>query len=321
MPGQRRVPSRWLRAAVGIATLAVLVWWLGAEPFLDPLRRLDAGPLVAAVLIAVPTTVCCAWRWQLVSRGLGSDLALGPAIAAYYRSQFLNTVLPGGVLGDVHRTAWRGRETGNLGHAARVVIWERTAGQVVQIALTIVLLLLLPSPVGSSVPIVAGVVVTGALFVVLALRSLGRGAARPARIARAVVTDVRSGLLSARTWPGVLIASTVVVAGHVATFVIAASAAGTRAPALELPMLALLVLLVAALPVNVAGWGPREAGAAGVFALAGLGAAQGVSTTVMYGVLVLVATLPGAAVLLVSWLRPPTRTSASIGVPRSVAHG
>ena len=49
------------------------------------------------------TTLCCAWRWRIVARGLGVDLPLGTAVAAYYRSLFLNVTLPGGVVGDVHR--------------------------------------------------------------------------------------------------------------------------------------------------------------------------------------------------------------------------
>jgi hypothetical protein len=71
--------------------------------------------------------------------------------------------------------------------------------------------------------------------------------------------------------------------------------------------LALLVLLAMALPTNVAGWGPREGAAAGVFAMAGLGAAQGVATAVVYGVMVLVATLPGAVLLMGAWVRPASR--------------
>ena len=50
----------------------------------------------------------------------------------------------------------------------------------------------------------------------------------------------------------------------------------------------LLVLLAAGLPLNVAGWGPREGMAAWAFGAAGLGAAQGVATAVAYGALVLV---------------------------------
>src|ERR1700709_306280 len=94
----------------GAAILAVLVWRVGTGPFLDGIRTIDARSLSAAAGIAATTTVCCAWRWTLVARGMRLDVALGPAIGAYYRSQFLNTVLPGGVLGDVHRGVIHGRD-------------------------------------------------------------------------------------------------------------------------------------------------------------------------------------------------------------------
>jgi len=61
--------------------------------------------------------------------------------------------------------------------------------------------------------------------------------------------------------------------------------------------LALVVMLAAAIPLNVAGWGPREGAAAWVFAGAGLGATQGATVAVVYGVLALVATLPGGLLL------------------------
>ena len=73
--------------------------------------------------------------------------------------------------------------------------------------------------------------------------------------------------------------------------------------------LALLVLLAMTIPLSIGGWGPREGAAAWLFTMAGLSAAQGVSTSVVYGVLSLVASLPGAVVLLVAWLRRPTATS------------
>jgi glycosyltransferase 2 family protein len=306
--GDRRlVPSRgtssWARMTVGAAILVVLIWRLGAGAFLEPLHQLDVWWLAAAVGIAVPTTVCCAWRWQLVSRGLGSELPLGEAVGAYYQSQFLNTVLPGGVLGDVHRGVRRGHEVGDLGRALRAVAWERTAGQVVQIVLTIVVLLVLPSPLRSSMPVVALAVVMVALGAVVVARKLPRlGSSAPARAARAVTTDVR-GLLAGRVWPGVVLASAVVVAGHATTFLVAARAAGSTVSPTRLLPLVLIVLLVTALPTSFAGWGPREGGAAWVFPLAGLGADQGVATAVIYGVMVFVATLPGAAVLVVAWLR------------------
>jgi hypothetical protein len=49
-----------------------------------------------------------------------------------------------------------------------------------------------------------------------------------------------------------------VLAGHLATFVVAARAAGSHASLLRLAPLMLLALLAMSLPVNVGGWGPRE---------------------------------------------------------------
>ena len=65
--------------------------------------------------------------------------------------------------------------------------------------------------------------------------------------------------------------------------------------------LALLAMQAAALP-NVGGWGPREGVTAWAFAAAGLGASLGVATAVVYGLMVFVASLPGAVVLVAAWL-------------------
>jgi hypothetical protein len=94
------------------------------------------------------------------------------------------------------------------------------------------------------------------------------------------------------------VASLLAVVGHVATFLVAARTAGVTAPVPVLLPLALLVLVAMGIPANVAGWGPREGVAAWVFGAAGLGAGAGVATAVVYGVMVLVASLPGVVVLL-----------------------
>ena len=57
--------------------------------------------------------------------GLGVELSLPAAVAAYYRSMFLNVTLPGGVLGDVHRAVSHGRDVSDVGRAVRSVVWER----------------------------------------------------------------------------------------------------------------------------------------------------------------------------------------------------
>ena len=283
----RRTLWTWARFALPALTIAVLVWRLGTGPFLDGLHSVDGGALAAATAIAMLTTVCYGWRWKIVARGLGVDLALRSAVAAYYRSMFLNLTLPGGIVGDVHRGVSHGRDVNDVGRALRSVAWERVAGQVLLILVTVGVLLALPSPVHAIMPVVAIVVVVAVLGIVLVART----------------SDVREGLLVRRAWPGIALASAVIVAGHVATFLIAVRTAGVTAPVSRVLPLALLVIAAMVLP-NVGGWGPREGVAAWVFGAAGLGAQQGVSTAVVYGVMALVASLPGALVLVVAWLRP-----------------
>jgi uncharacterized membrane protein YbhN (UPF0104 family) len=307
---------KWARVIGSAATIAVLVWRLGASPFLNGIRTVDVRALVAGTLLAVVTTVCCAWRWTIVARGLGVDLPLPAAVAAYYRSQFLNVTLPGGVVGDVHRGVSHGRDVGDVGRALRAVAWERFAGQVVQLVLTVIVLLVLPSPVHSAMPFVAIGLVAGGASIVLVARARPRGGlSRRARAWTAARGDIRDGLLARRAWPRIALASALVVAGHAVTFLIAARTAGITAPPSQVLPLALLVMLIMVVP-SVGGWGPREGGSAWAFAAVGLGASRGVTTAVVYGVIVLVATLPGAAVLVLSWIRqfrrPERRTKSRI---------
>jgi uncharacterized membrane protein YbhN (UPF0104 family) len=302
-------------------TFAVLIWRLGTGPFLDGVRTVDGRALAAAAAIAGLTTVCCAWRWKIVAGGLGVDLSLPAAVAAYYRSQFLNLTLPGGIVGDVHRAVSHGREVSDVGCAMRAVAWERFAGQVVQALLTIMLLLTLSSPVHGSMPLVAIVVVVALSGVVLLARARPDGARSAwARGWSAAAGDIRRGLLARRAWPRIGLASGLVLGGHTATFLIAARSAGTAAPLSRMVPIALLVLLAGVLP-SVGGWGPREGVTAWVFAAAGLGAGRGVTTAVVYGVMVLVASLPGAVVLVVgSWRHNRPSPSSELWVSDQPAH-
>ena len=265
-----RVRAR-LRLAAGLVVLAVVVWRLGAGPFLDGLRHVDATALVAGLLIGVPTTVCSAWRWRLVARTRGVDLPLRDAVVAYYRSQLLNSTLPGGVLGDVHRA---------VRHGISPVALERVAGQLVQVGITAFVLLLLPSPLLLPAWVL---VVVCAVVVLLAAR-----------------------------WSLVALASTLAVLGYVAGFLVAAATVGVDASVLRLLPIALVVLVAMSVPANIAGWGPREGVAAWAFAAAGLGAATGVATTVVYGVMSLAAAAPGVLVLIADRRRNRTVNDADL---------
>lgn len=235
-----------VRLAAGLAVLLVLVQQLGGGPFFDGLRTVQPWAVLTTLLITAATTYCCAKRWTLVANRYSAPLPLATAYAAYYRSQFINVVLPGGVVGDVHR---------GVRHGWRAVLLERGIGQVVQIAL--VGALLMPDPWRWW----------GVAALALAVSALGAIAA-----------------LSALS-----------TAGHLLVFVIAAQS--THLPLTALLPIGALVLLGAAIPFNIAGWGPREGVAAYAFAAFGSTTATGLTVAVTFGILSSLATLPGLLVL------------------------
>ena len=298
-PVVRRFGPSLLRLAAGVTVLWFIARQVGAAPFEDGLRAVTWQAVVAAVTLTALTTVCSAWRWRVVARALGVDIGLPAAACAYYRSLFLNSVLPGGVLGDVHRAVTHGRRAGDVARGVRAVAWERLCGQVIQAVVTVVVLLTLTSPVRPALPyVLAGIAGVAGCAALVVLGAARRGRSRPARAARAIAADLRRGLLVPGVWPQLTLASVLVVAGHTATFVIAARVAGCTAPLGELIALLMVVQIAAGIPLSVGGWGPREGAAAWAFAAAGLGAANGVTAATLYAVLMLAAVAPGAGLLL-----------------------
>jgi uncharacterized membrane protein YbhN (UPF0104 family) len=286
------------RLVGGATVLGLLLWRLGTAPFVHGIRTVDGRALAAACTLALATTVCAAWRWQVVAGAMGVPIRLRTAVASCYRAQFLNVTLPGGVMGDVHRGVRHGRAAGRVGRSLGAVAWERSAGQAVQLALAVVVLVLLPSPVGRVGAAVGGGALAALVVGAVALRARRyAGSSRWARIARLLSHDVHRVLLARAVWPRVVLASVLVVAGHVATFAVAAWTTGAQMSPAQLLPVALVVLVASGLPVNIAGWGPREGVAVWAFAASGWGAAQGLSTAVAYGVMAFAASLPGAAVL------------------------
>jgi uncharacterized membrane protein YbhN (UPF0104 family) len=279
----------------GLAVLGVLAAYLGTQPFVTGLRAVGPGSVAVALVVVAATTACSAQRWRLVARGYGVEIPLRSATAAYYRSQFLNSVLPGGVLGDVHR--------GVSHRALRSVVWERVLGQAVAVALALMVVLVAwPADSAPSTPALAGLAVAAIVGVAVL-----------------VVALANKDVLEPEVVPALIGLSALAATGHALVFLVAARAVEVDASPATLMPLALVVLIAAAIPLHIAGWGPREGAAAWAFAGAGLGAATGTSVAVAYGVLALLAALPGAVLLVV---RRPAAPTPEAAVPEEVAvHG
>lgn len=302
--------GRWSRIArplVGVAILAGVVWWFPLGAFTAAFGAVDPATVTTALGIGLVTTLLCAGRWVLVARGVGLRLPWVRAVADYYRALFLNAVLPAGVLGDVHRAVSHGRYAGDVARGVRAVLLERMAGQVVLAATCAVLLFTLPAALlGPGLLAVAASLAVFALMALVVALGWVLGRRRGSawwRALSATVADTRAGLFTVTTGPGVVLLSAAALAGHLTLFLVAARAVGVAVPAPALLPLLVLALVAMSVPANLGGWGPREAVTALAFGAAGLGADLGLTVSVAYGLLALVASLPGGLVLLWRLLR------------------
>ncbi|MGX7827941.1 lysylphosphatidylglycerol synthase transmembrane domain-containing protein [Actinokineospora sp. 24-640] len=239
---------------------------------------------------------------------------MGTAVADYYRALLLNAVLPAGVLGDVHRAVSHGRRSGDLGRGVRAVVIERLVGQAVlfvAVGAALVARPALPAAIAPGTVVVVLAVLTAVAVTLLWRRVRGTWAGTCSGTWSGTWSGTRSAVFSGRALPLVLLLSAAALAGHVGLFIVAARAVGTAAPVLDLVPLVLTALLVMSVPVNVGGWGPREAFLAMAFGSVGLGAERGLSTAVAYGVLAMAASLPGALVLAADYRPRTARQSAN----------
>jgi uncharacterized membrane protein YbhN (UPF0104 family) len=281
---------------------------------LSRLSELSLGWVALGLAITVLQVGVLAWRWRYTAARLGVDLPLRKALGEYYLGILLNQLLPGGVAGDVSR-AWRHTRTGApTGPAVRAVILERASAQVVMTCAAIVSILLLPWAVGVVRAAVGAVLLAAGLACYrVVLPRLVRGSGEESTAAR-FWADTRRAVFSADAFAAQLVSALSVVGSYIAVFVVAARAVGVETPIASILPLVAPVLMTMLIPLTVAGWGIREAAATALWGLTGLTPEDGAAISVTYGLLVLVSSAPGLAVLMQNLIGGRGRTA---GPPRA----
>ena len=154
---------------------------------------------------------------------------------------------------------------------------------------------------GDLVLWIAGVVAAVAI-VILGLRLV------PGMVSRVSVGFVQSAhraLFARDVWVWQVGLSLLIVACNLASLAFCAAATGTVLPMAAVFTVLPLVLSAMLIPVSVGGWGLREGAAAAIWPVLGARAEAGIAASIVFGIVILVATLPGLWVLLRRMRRDP----------------
>jgi uncharacterized membrane protein YbhN (UPF0104 family) len=264
----KRILVLALRIVVPLAILAILAHQFGSDAFRPALEVLAPVPIMAAVALGFVAMAAQAARWRLLMASAGLAITQREATVEYYRACALNAVLPGGVAGDVLR-AWRQRTGAAQGWrpVAMAVIADRAIGLCVLMSMAAVVLVADEPGVAA---ILTGVAVVSFLIARPSLRRLSR-------VHRAAVAG----------W------SVIALAAFLGMAMVAADAIGVSAGPRIILTLGLANLAGMAIPLNLGGWGPREAAGAIAATLVGAPAEVGLAVAAGYGLLSTISVLPG----------------------------
>lgn len=279
--------------------LLVLLWRLveGEEAF-RLLMGAEPGWIVASFVALTLQTLLSALRRRLTARQLGIILTRRTAITEYYLAQVVNQALPGGVIGDAGR-ALRARAQAGLRASGLAVVLERLAGQVALFVVMFVglgIAFVVPGgpPGTSGLAVIFGLLTLGVVVLGLALAVIARTSeGRFGRGLRDGSRAVREAFFPRSVrWLQIGLSLATALC-NVAGFTFAAWAIGSQLSALTALALVPTILLAMLVPLTISGWGVREGAAVAIFPLAGIAAVEGLAASVAFGLVHLVATLPG----------------------------
>jgi glycosyltransferase 2 family protein len=309
----RRLASTAARFALSGALLWLLLDRTDTAALMAKLAAVDPRWLTAAFALTLVQVVLISWRWAFIMAGLDAAIGVRRALCINLAGFFLGQALPTSIAGDAWRV-WKIRTLGfGIATGLRGVLVDRTTaliGLVVVVLGTAPLLLArMPDP-AMRWSVAAGLAIGGALLT-LAMSADRWASGRLGGLAefgRAV-----RGLLSRPITAIPIVGVSVVVhlLAGVTMWLIACSL-GIVVGLVDCLVLMPPIVLVAGMPLSVAGWGLREGAMVAVFALVGVPMDGALLMSVLLGLLLLMVSLPGGLVLAFSesWrvdaaVRPP----------------
>jgi uncharacterized protein (TIRG00374 family) len=311
-PGERapatapRVPgaARSLaRLAVSAALLAAVTWRLDLGALARKAGHLEPRWVLATFLVVFAAVAISAWKWGMVLAWRRRPLPYGRLFRHYLVGLFFNNVLPTSIGGDAVRAWEAARDTGDAPEAVGSVITERL---VAGAALGVTALLGLPFVDATPrllLLVIAFLAVDLALvaaFLVPRVAERVASSVLPRRLAgaRGAVSATVGAVRESLRAPGLFVR--VVLLSVLFQLLVAAvnaclfEAMGVPVSLARCVVYTPMIFTLTMLPVSLSGLGVREAAYAYFFGQAGVAQADAVAASLLFFLVVGLASLPGA---------------------------
>jgi uncharacterized protein (TIRG00374 family) len=298
----RLAASIWLKAVITIAILVVILLRVDVSAVAKALRHVNWPLFLLAVGLSFPIGFSAIQRWRYVAATFGEELPLSKAFVYAWIGQFINLGLPT-VVGLDSVRAWKMRERGiTIGLATRIVLIDRLFSL---FTLLIVIALAMPHLWGlqgseifkQSATLVFVLGCTALACLSTAEFILRASTTNRMRHLYQLSKDLNHTLFGNAA--NTLKMSSWSIANHLGRIVIIlvlTEALGISVSPFDAFTLVPAALLLAMVPISLAGWGVREAVFIQAFSLASVAPSNALALSLLYGLVGLITGLLGGAV-------------------------
>jgi uncharacterized protein (TIRG00374 family) len=308
------------KLAVTVAIGGVILARTDMHGVVERMGSMPFGVVVGCILTVLALSLVVAARWALILSKMGISLPVIESWRLVTIGLFFNQTLPSGLGGDAVRV-WMMTSRGERLRASAVsVIVDRLFAMGAVVACMMVALPILSGgPVFLPVLILSVLGVLGFVAIIgwgAGLAALGRAWPALARITipKALVRIFDLGRDLSRTLVAVggspitgalvmVLSLTNQIALGLVVYVIG-NALGAKIGVLDTLILFPPAMLLSMAPVSFGGWGVREAAIVWLFGSVGVSADIALGTSIMFGLIVTAAGLPGGVLWLVDVMHP-----------------
>jgi len=289
-----------VRLLVSVSILLVVLRSIDVGQAWQVIARARPEWLLCALLMQFGSTAVSAYRWQLIMRNLGFGQTFSFYWDSYFKGMFFNQGLPTSIGGDAVKVLDVARRGFRKRDALVGVAIDRITGLGALLLLALAAHLVNPDLLPEQVyrPILW--LLAAGLLGFLSLTFLGRLAWIGGNPRLAVVKTMSDRLRQAVSLrrPVLLTSSLLVPLLALLAFFAAGRALGLRYDLVTYFAIVPPALVLTVIPISIAGWGVREGALVSLFSLIGADKTVVLMMSLVYGILLILVSLPGLAVFL-----------------------
>lgn len=302
-----------IKICLSIAVLYFAFRNIDHAAVLHEFQQVDLISLSMAFLLVSLSTLLAATRWRMVTLNTEGDAPeLLFFVKSFYRGAFINQGLPTTLGGDALRVADLAHVLGSKREAFGTVLLDRMIGLsgllIINVLMFPLSLTILPTPFALAV---AGISAGGLISIAIILALPWHRLSHRHKVLHIIAELNAFGRRVLAHPRGFLLQCTLSVSVHTCAILgmfVLARQFGVDADLWTHLVIQPTVFIAALLPISLAGWGLREGSMAAIFTTIGVAAPAVIATSLCYGLILLVSTLPGLLFLMQQSGKKPIAT-------------